>query len=118
MSGMRMTSYCLSAKAIWAVGLVSVLLACGPGLAGTPGKINYQGPIVDTDTGDTPEGTNTMIFRVFDQADGGAKLWSESQVAEVGSMGIFSVILASTNSIDLSFSAPDWIEVGGRGRGP
>jgi hypothetical protein len=31
MSGMRMTSYCLSAKAIWALGLVSVLLACGPG---------------------------------------------------------------------------------------
>jgi hypothetical protein len=105
------TPLLLSHRVIWGLTLILLCLLAGQGLAMTPGKINYQGLLQDTDTGDPLEGTHTLIFKIFDQAEEGMELWSETQVVEVGPTGVFSVILGSTDPIDLSFSAPYWLEV-------
>ncbi len=104
-------SFPLSPRHLWTLTLILLCLLAGQGLAGTPGKINYQGILTDTDVGDPIEGMYTLTFRIFNQADDGVELWSESQEVEVGPAGVFSVILGSINPIGLSFSAPYWLEV-------
>jgi hypothetical protein len=103
--------YLFSRMAIWGLTVFLLCLPASPALAGTPGKINYQGILTDTDTGDPFEGTHTLIFRIYDLAEDGTELWSESQVVEVGPAGVFSVILGYTNPIGLPFSVPYWLEV-------
>ena len=109
--GMRVISCVLLAKAMWGLGLVLMCFLATQGLAETPEKINYQGLLTDTDTGDPLEGPHTMTFRIFDQVEDGAELWSESQMVDVGPTGLFAVILGSTNPIDLPFSTQYWLGV-------
>jgi hypothetical protein len=85
-----------------------------------PRKINYQGKITDQESGGPLVGSCSMVFRIYDQADGGSQLWSESRTVEADSAGIFSVILGEATPVNLSFEDPVWleVEVGGEALSP
>jgi hypothetical protein len=92
--------------------LIGLALAIATaGFAEVPCKINYQGRLTDSTTGQPLMGTRTVIFRIYDAADGGSLLWSEQVSASSDSTGVFSAILGSTAPIDISFEASRWLEV-------
>jgi hypothetical protein len=76
-----------------------------------PGKINYQGRLTDTATGEPLAGPQSMVFRIYDASEDGSELWSETQTVTPDSMGVISVILGHTNPITTIFDGPIWLEV-------
>jgi hypothetical protein len=91
------------------LGLV-LLLAC-PVWAEVPAMINYQGRLVDQDTGAPLSGAQEIVFRIFDAETGGTALWSETQSVTPDTEGVFSVMLGNQSEIDLTFENPVWLEV-------
>jgi hypothetical protein len=92
---------------------MTLLLAVivGTASASIPHKINYQGQIKDTSTGDPLVGTVNLTFRIYDASSGGTQLWTESQSAEADANGVISVVLGSATPIDIDFDGPVWLEV-------
>jgi hypothetical protein len=93
--------------------VIATLLALTAGSlrAEVPHKINYQGRIEDNATGEPLAGSHSVAFRIYDEAGVGTLLWSESQVLQADSAGIFSAILGSITPIEFSFDGPLWLEV-------
>jgi len=80
-------------------------------LADVPGMINYQGIIVDENTGDPLPGEHTVVFRIYDSSSGCTLLWSEEQQVTADDMGVFSTIAGSESEIAIAFDNPGWPEV-------
>ncbi len=60
-----------------------------------PERMTYQGFLVDangTPLGNTNPANHTVVFRIYDQSQGGNVIWSEVQVVTVDK-GLFSVLL-------------------------
>jgi hypothetical protein len=76
-----------------------------------PRKINYQGRLEDSSSGEPLTGSHTMTFRIYDQASGGTLLWSETQVLEADLEGVVSATLGTTVPLSLLFEEPAWLEV-------
>jgi len=92
-----------------ALGLV--LMTAAVGSAGVPRKINYQGRVADSATGEPLPGAHSVVFRVYDVETLGTALWTESQPVTADTAGVFSVILGSVTPIDISFDGAMWLEV-------
>jgi hypothetical protein len=92
------------------VAILAMLFASGAS-AEIPRKINYQARLTDIESGDALRGARDMIFRIYDAAEGGSELWSESATVQVDSAGVFSVVLGTMNPLDLAFDGPVWLEV-------
>jgi hypothetical protein len=75
-----------------------------------PKKINYQGKLTDP-SGVPLSGSHSMVFSIYEAADGGSPLWSETKTAEADSDGIFSTVLGSVNSLEVDFTGPCWLEI-------
>ena len=60
-----------------------------------PRKISYQGFLTKVDGTPTNDGSYEIIFKVYDNAEGGEPIWSESQLVNV-SNGIISTVLGNT----------------------
>jgi hypothetical protein len=92
---------------------VTVLLgmAVATASASIPHKINYQGQLKDTSTGDPLVGSVNLTFRIYDASLGGTELWTESQSADADANGVVSVVLGSTIPIDIDFDGPVWLQV-------
>jgi hypothetical protein len=104
----------LSCKGTHLVHLILIVLAVlflGTVQAGVPHKINYQGKLADSATGEPEAGTHTMVFRIYDDPGAGALLWSESQMVQADSAGVFSAVLGQTAPVDISLDGPVWLEV-------
>jgi hypothetical protein len=82
-----------------------------PVSAGVPQKINCQGRLTDSVTGQPEVGTHNVIFRIYDDPASGALLWSESQMVQTDSVGVFSAIMGSVTPIDVALIGPVWLEV-------
>jgi hypothetical protein len=88
------------------------MLATVPsGWGAVPSKINYQGRLTDSVTGQPLVGTHDMIFRIYDAYDKGSLLWSEQATVTSDSVGVFAVILGAGTPIGISFEGPRWLEV-------
>lgn len=76
-----------------------VALLAGPAMADVPVSITQQGRILD---GDEPlTGSQTLEFELYDDASGGAVLWSGQVNADLGDDGVYSVTLGDAgNPID------------------
>ena len=61
-----------------------------------PRRISYQGLITKADGSPTDDGSYEILFKVFENADGGEAIWSENQEVTVNN-GIISTILGNTN---------------------
>ena len=64
--------------------------------------IPFQGVLTTSGGVSVPDGTYQMTFRLYEQATGGAAVWSETQNVNV-QYGIFSVVLGSSTPIQLPF---------------
>jgi len=76
-----------------------------------PLKMNYQ--VMLTDDADQPLADQTLgaMFRIYDVATGGPSLWAEAQNITTNSVGVASVILGTTNPLNISFNRPLWLEI-------
>ncbi|MFC1799843.1 tail fiber domain-containing protein [Candidatus Eisenbacteria bacterium] len=91
--------------------LVLVVILAAAAHSNIPQKINYQGRLTDNVTGEPRVGSHAMSFRLYDVASDGTDMWSESHIVMADSAGIFSVLLGSTNPVNLVFDVPMWLEV-------
>ena len=91
---------------------LSVVLFIHPVSAAVPGRINFQGRLLDASK--LPRnGTFTMDFRVCDAVSGGScAMWSESQSVAV-SNGVFAVQLGAVSALSASVfsSSARYLEV-------
>lgn len=86
--------------------LLNLILFCGPRFSeAAPNLINYQGELADSGGTPVPDGSYTMIFRIFDAAVAGTPLWEESQSVATAN-GIYNVLLGS-GTINPSYGAFD-----------
>ncbi len=75
-----------------------------------PETMNYQGALTDAGGLAVPDGNYNLTFRIYDQAAGGAALWSEAHNTTVTGT-IFSVILGSANPLSLPFDEQYWLSI-------
>jgi hypothetical protein len=92
--------------------VVSLALLMGLGLAQAqvPATLSYQGVLHDGAGNIVADGNYNVTFKIYNVAGGGSALWTETQSVSVQG-GIFSVILGSSNAIDIPFDAPYWLGV-------
>ncbi len=98
------------------LSLAIVMLAALPVSAQIPRLINYQGILTDDSGVVVPDGSYSMIFRLYDVPTEGSPLWMETVSVNV-SKGIFSTTLGYSTPIEEIFSRPLYLslEVNGAG---
>jgi hypothetical protein len=94
-----------------AMAFTVVLILAGSITAEIPRQINYQGMLIDKDSGEPLAGTLPMTFRLYDDQSAGSLLWTESQGVTANSEGVFSAILGEVTPVDVSFQGSVWLEV-------
>ena len=98
---------------IWTQGLFAALammvLVLPPAQAEVPRTMAFQGKLTDA-AGQPINGTQTVTFRIYTAASGGAKLWEEVKTLPV-SGGLFSTQLGDTVALTLPFDQPYWVEI-------
>jgi len=88
----------------------ALLVSAGSALGSVPEKINYQGRLTDT-AGLPLAGSHSLTFRLYEVAEGGTALWSETKIATADSSGVFSTLLGSVSPLEIDFVAPCWLEI-------
>jgi len=71
--------------------------------AGINKQVNFQGKLVNSSGLNVADGTQTVVFAIYDQASSGTALWTESQSVTTTD-GIFSVRLGSVTPIPDDFN--------------
>lgn len=101
-------SFTTISAVILAVSVLSMLAAVAWG--DIPKKISYQGRLTDS-SGVPLAGSHSVVFSIYEAADGGSPLWSETKTETADSSGIFSTLLGSVVPIEADFTNPCWLEV-------
>lgn len=71
-------------------------------------RIGYQGVLRDTSGTQKLNGQFQVLFRLYDQEEGGSPLWSEGQ-SVLFRNGTFSVALGTATPLNLPFDRPYWL---------
>ncbi|MFH0880497.1 MAG: hypothetical protein V2A34_12345 [Lentisphaerota bacterium] len=74
--------------AVWLAGVVAMAQH-------VPDRMNYQALLTDYHGIPLAATSNTMYFRIYDEAEGGNLIWGESQSIHTSTSGLFSVVLGS-----------------------
>jgi hypothetical protein len=96
----------------WVKFAAFVLLVAAPrAFAAVPQTMSYQGVLEESTGIPVPDGTYSLVFRIYDVPAGGSSLWTETQpgVQVVG--GEFNVVLGSLTALDLPFDAQYWLGI-------
>ncbi len=102
--------------AIFAISLVSILLACfafisSQPVSAAPTTMNFQGRLADASGVTTPDGLYNMQFRLYTVSSGGSATWTETRETTNRvqvTNGLFSVQLGAVNPLSASlFSGND-----------
>ncbi|MFH0881036.1 MAG: hypothetical protein V2A34_15080 [Lentisphaerota bacterium] len=64
-----------------------------------PDQLNYQAILTDQHGQPTALSTNTIQFRVYDEAEGGNLIWGETHSVTTSPRGLFSVILGTGGAL-------------------
>lgn len=91
----------VAARLLILVGIIHVSLTSRAANQ-PPDRMSYQGFLVDNNgaaLGDTAPTNYPVIFRIWSEAEGGDRLWSEQQIVTVDK-GNFSVVLGDGNPAD------------------
>jgi hypothetical protein len=91
--------------------MVTTAVFAAAGIASVPQKINYQGRLVDSDTGEPITGEHNMTFQIFNAEVGGTGLWAENFGVTADTAGVISVILGNLTPIDLTDEDTLWLQV-------
>jgi len=75
-----------------------------------PQTMSYQGVLMKAKGTLVQNGQYTLTFKLYDAAEGGKVLWSETQTIRVED-GLFNAALGSVNSLDIPFDQPYWLSV-------
>jgi hypothetical protein len=75
-----------------------------------PLTMSYQGILTDASGEAVPDGSYELFFNIYDIAEEGSSLWTESHTIEVV-QGIFAVTLGSSNPLVLPFNKPYWLGI-------
>jgi hypothetical protein len=76
--------------------------------------LSHQGRLLNS-SGNTVNGTESMVFNIYSAATGGTSLWTETQTVTVAN-GFYDVVLGSVNPVTVPFNAPPYylgVAVGG-----
>lgn len=94
-------------------GFFALLLVCLVGTftlnAQAPKTLSYQGRL--SDSGGPLNGAYNLTFTIYDAADGGTVLWTESVTGITVTNGNLSIILGKINPINLSADKPLWMGI-------
>ena len=71
---------------------------------------SYQGVLHDADGLPVPDDAYVMTFTIYNSAEGGEHIWSETQSADVMD-GVFTVLLGSETTMHLPFDQFYWLGV-------
>jgi hypothetical protein len=82
----------------WLAVLVLSMLATTAALAQVPGRVSFQGLLLDA-AGNPVNGSANLAFGIFAAATGGAALWTESHPGVAAVDGIYDVELGSTTPL-------------------
>jgi len=89
---------------------ITVLLMTGNVAAEIPKTLSYQGILTDVNGNAVRDGDYPIIFRLYDTAEGGTKLWEEKQTVAVTN-GLFNVILGKAVPLELPFERTYWLSI-------
>lgn len=95
------------------IGLVTLalLIVANLAFAGIPQQMNYQGKLIDRQSGQpVQDGNYPMTFTIYDDSTGGSVEWAETLSVSVEN-GLFNVILGLKNPIALSFDEDYWLGI-------
>ncbi|NIA28741.1 MAG: hypothetical protein GWP06_02365 [Actinobacteria bacterium] len=92
------------------INFIFYVIALQTAIGQIPQTISYQGVLTDVN-GNTVNGNQNFIFKIYDDSTGGSLLWSEERASIPVSNGIFNVILGSTNPLNLPFDKPYWLGI-------
>ncbi|MFC1767884.1 tail fiber protein [Candidatus Margulisiibacteriota bacterium] len=106
----------LKSKKILISAAVIILLLSISAFAAAPRLLNFQGRLLNKDTGDPIAGAQSVIFELYDAAPlgSGTKVWDQTiSNVECDSEGIFSVVLGGgAISLDtVNFDQPLWMQI-------
>ncbi len=90
--------------------VIFLLIFAAAATAEIPYQINYQGHLTSPE-GTLMTGNFDFTFRIFDQASGGAPLWTESQPGIAVNEGLFNVVLGEVALLDMNFDGLFWLEI-------
>lgn len=93
-----------------ALSFVIVVCLCSSGHTDIPRTLDYQGVLTDAGGTAVPDGSYSLVFRIYSVPTGGSSLWGETQSVNV-SKGIFNVTLGSVTPLALPFDAPYYIGI-------
>lgn len=85
-----------STAALVSLHAIVMLAAAAP--AATPGQINYQGLLLDQQ-GAPITGNVNLVFTIFDAAQNGTALWTETHPNVAALDGVYDVVLGATTPI-------------------
>ncbi len=74
-------------------------------------KLGIQGILKRGDGAAVPNGNYSLTFRIYDVAEGGTALWTETQGSVPVSSGLYSAVLGSVTSLDLPFNTDYFVGV-------
>jgi len=99
-------------RALQVLALVAIVFLIPVSAFGVdiPKLINYQGMLTDG-SGNPLGGLHDITFKIYNAELGGTEKWAETQSSVSVANGLFSVILGSSNPIDLDFSEDYWLEI-------
>ncbi len=78
-------------------------------MAQIPKTISYQGVLTDLEGNPVADGTYSLTFRLYEEAEGGTAVWEETHASVTVTDGVFGVLLGSVTPLELTFDQPYWL---------
>lgn len=89
-----------------------LVVALLPSRADAPALVSYQGKLSDSSGQPVANASYSLTFALYNQASGGALLWTETHPSVPVTAGVFQVLLGSvTPLLDSAFEGSTWLEV-------
>ena len=93
-------------KTIMTTG-VAFLLSFSAMAQHVPDRLNYQAVLTDSTGNPRASVTNTVRFRIYDEAESGNLIWGETHSVTTSPRGLFNVVLGAGSSLGEETTATD-----------
>jgi len=77
----------------------------------TPGILNIQGVLTNAAGQLVPNGSYSILFKLYSASQGGSALWEENQANVSVQSGVFSVVLGKINPFNIAFDKPYFLGI-------
>jgi hypothetical protein len=91
--------------------LVILFLSSGSLLSAQGAKLGIQGILKKGDGTSVTDGNYALTFRIYNVAEGGTALWTETQSSVPVNSGLYNAVLGSVTALNLSFSEDYFVGV-------